>query len=215
MKKIFNQELRFKKENGDNYPEWVEKKLEDIGNTYNGLIGKNAEDFGSGKKYITYKNIFDNTKIDIDILEFVDIKENEKQNKVEYGDIFFTVSSETPNEVGYTSILLNNINEDIYLNSFCFGYRIKNKKDFYLEFFRYLLRSHNFRKKIYILAQGSTRFNLSKIEVLKLKVKIPCLEEQQKIADFLSSIDNKIEKLSSKLEELKEFKKGLLQQMFV
>ena len=77
------------------------------------------------------------------------------------------------------------------------------------------LRSHNFRKKIYILAQGSTRFNLSKIEVLKLKVKIPCLEEQQKIADFLSSIDNKIEKLSSKLEELKEFKKGLLQQMFV
>ena len=62
MKKIFNQELRFKKENGDNYPEWVEKKLEDIGNTYNGLIGKNAEDFGSGKKYITYKNIFDNTE---------------------------------------------------------------------------------------------------------------------------------------------------------
>lgn len=215
MQKIFNQELRFKDENGNDYPEWEEFTLGQIGDTYNGLTGKSADDFGKGKKYITYKNIFDNTKIDTSILEFVEVKENEKQNKVEYGDIFFTVSSETPDEVGYTSVLLDKINEDIYLNSFCFGYRLKSKEDFYPEFFRYVLRSFSFREKIYILAQGSTRFNLSKTEVLKIKLNLPCFEEQQKIADFLSAVDTKIEKISDELENLKEFKKGLLQQVFV
>lgn len=215
MQKIFNQELRFKDENGNEYPEWEEFTLGQIGDTYNGLTGKSADDFGKGKKYITYKNIFDNTKIDTSILEFVEVKENEKQNKVEYGDIFFTVSSETPDEVGYTSVLLDKINEDIYLNSFCFGYRLKSKEDFYPEFFRYVLRSFSFREKIYILAQGSTRFNLSKTEVLKIKLNLPCFEEQQKISDFLSAIDTKIEKISDELKNLKEFKKGLLQQMFV
>ena len=208
MHKLFNQELRFKDENGNDYPEWEEFTLGQIGDTYNGLTGKSADDFGKGKKYITYKNIFDNTKIDTSILEFVEVKENEKQNKVEYGDIFFTVSSETPDEVGYTSVLLDKINEDIYLNSFCFGYRLKSKEDFYPEFFRYVLRSFSFREKIYILAQGSTRFNLSKTEVLKIKLNLPCFEEQQKIADFLSAIDTKIEKISDELENLKEFKKG-------
>ena len=215
MQKIFSQELRFKDNNGNDYPEWEEKKLGEIGDTYNGLTGKSAEDFGRGKKYITYKNIYDNTKINMNILELVNIELGEKQNKVEYGDIFFTTSSETPNEVGYSSVLLDKIQEDIYLNSFCFGFRLKNKVKYLPEFFRYLLRSKNFRTFIYILAQGSTRFNLSKIELLKLKVLLPSLEEQQKIADFLSSIDSKIESIEKELEGLKEFKRGLLQQMFV
>ena len=215
MQKIFSQELRFKDSNGNDYPEWEEKKLGEIGDTYNGLTGKSAEDFGRGKKYITYKNIYDNTKINMNILELVNIELGEKQNKVEYGDIFFTTSSETPNEVGYSSVLLDKIQEDIYLNSFCFGFRLKNKVKYLPEFFRYLLRSSNFRTSIYILAQGSTRFNLSKVELLKLKVLLPALEEQQKIADFLSSIDSKLESIEKELEGLKEFKKGLLQQMFV
>ena len=62
---------------------------------------------------------------------------------------------------------------------------------------------------------AETSLNMYKKDIEDFIVKLPCLEEQQKIADFLSSIDNKIDNLTSELENLKEFKKGLLQQMFV
>ena len=214
MQQIFSQELRFKDENGNDYPEWEENKLGEIGTTFNGLSGKTAKDFGVGEKYIPYKNIFDNSKIDINRLEFVSINENENQNKVEFGDIFFTVSSETPEEVGISSVLLDSLDDSIYLNSFCFGYRLNNKLLYLPHFFRYLLREDIFRKKVLLLAQGSTRYNISKNEMMKILVEIPSLPEQQKIANFLSSIDDKIEHLENELENLKEFKKGLLQQSF-
>ncbi|MDZ5006507.1 restriction endonuclease subunit S [Clostridium perfringens] len=215
MQKIFSQKIRFKDENGRDYPEWEEEKLGGIGQTYTGLSGKTKDDFGFGNgKYITYVNIFKNTKVDINMFDLVDIKKDEKQNKVLKGDILFTASSETPNEVGMASVCDNNI-ENLYLNSFCFGFRLNSKKDIDYIFIGYLLRSPSLRKKISILAQGSTRYNLSKSEFMKIKIQIPCLEEQRKIVNFLSNIDNLIEKESKKLEELKQWKKGLLQQMFV
>ena len=215
MQKIFSQKIRFKDENGRDYPEWEEEKLGGIGQTYTGLSGKTKDDFGFGNgKYITYVNIFKNTKVDINMFDLVDIKKDEKQNKVLKGDILFTASSETPNEVGMASVCDNNI-ENLYLNSFCFGFRLNSKKDIDYIFIGYLLRSPSLRKKISILAQGSTRYNLSKSEFMKIKIQIPCLEEQRKIVNFLSNIDNIIEKENKKLEELKQWKKGLLQQMFV
>lgn len=215
MQKIFSQKIRFKDENVRDYPEWEEEKLGGIGQTYTGLSGKTKDDFGFGNgKYITYVNIFKNTKVDINMFDLVDIKKDEKQNKVLKGDILFTASSETPNEVGMASVCDNNI-ENLYLNSFCFGFRLNSKKDIDYIFIGYLLRSPSLRKKISILAQGSTRYNISKSELMKIKIQIPCLEEQTKIANFLSNIDNLIEKESKKLEELKQWKKGLLQQMFV
>ncbi|ELC8453213.1 restriction endonuclease subunit S [Clostridium perfringens] len=215
MQKIFSQKIRFKDGNGRDYPEWEEEKLGGIGQTYTGLSGKTKDDFGFGNgKYITYVNIFKNTKVDINMFDLVDIKKDEKQNKVLKGDILFTASSETPNEVGMASVCDNNI-ENLYLNSFCFGFRLNSKKDIDYIFIGYLLRSPSLRKKISILAQGSTRYNLSKSEFMKIKIQIPCLEEQRKIVNFLSNIDNIIEKENKKLEELKQWKKGLLQQMFV
>ncbi len=215
MQKIFSQKIRFKDGNGRDYPEWEEEKLGGIGQTYTGLSGKTKDDFGFGNgKYITYVNIFKNTKVDINMFDLVDIKKDEKQNKVLKGDILFTASSETPNEVGMASVCDNNI-ENLYLNSFCFGFRLNSKKDIDYIFIGYLLRSPSLRKKISILAQGSTRYNLSKSEFMKIKIQIPCLEEQRKIVNFLSNIDNVIEKENKKLEELKQWKKGLLQQMFV
>lgn len=64
MQQIFNQKLRFKDENGEDYPDWENKKLGEVGKTYNGLQGKNKENFGQGQPYITYKSIFDSRKID-------------------------------------------------------------------------------------------------------------------------------------------------------
>ncbi|MEG3658051.1 restriction endonuclease subunit S [Arenibacter palladensis] len=213
MQKIFNQELRFKDDNGNDYTEWEVKKLRDLGDTLNGLTGKTKEDFGEGKPYIQYKQIFDSSKININQCGFVEITASDNQTKMQYGDVFFTTSSETPNEIGTASVLLDEVDE-MYLNSFCFGFRVKQTL-LYPSFSQFLFRSNGFRKKMIPLAQGSTRYNISKSSFLKLKVYLPSIEEQTKIANFLSDIDVKIEALNIKIENSKAFKKGLLQQMFV
>ncbi len=213
MQKIFSQEIRFRDDNGEEFPKWEKKKLGDIGKTYNGLTGKSKGDFGSGKPYIQYKQIFDNSKIDISRFDFVKIRNGEKQSRVEYGDVFFTTSSETPDEVGISSVLLEKVNE-VYLNSFCFGYR-SSPKLLLPEFSRYYFRNELFRNEIVKLAQGSTRYNMSKNELMKLEIELPSLPEQTKIANFLSAIDNKINHTQTQIEKAELWKKGLLQKMFV
>lgn len=190
--------------------EWEEIRLGDIGQTFNGLSGKSAKDFGEGKPFITYKNIFDNSRVDIEEVDYVEVSENENQNIAKYGDIFFTTSSETPDEVGMSSVLLDEV-EELYLNSFCFGYRLYDFETLIPEYARFLFRGKTFRNKIFKLAQGSTRFNISKNEVMKLNIKLPLLQEQKAIAQVLSTADKEIELLEEELEQLKLQKKGLMQ----
>jgi type I restriction enzyme, S subunit len=222
MQKIFSQEIRFKDDTsaslsagiGNDFPEWEVKKLGEVGETYGGLSGKSKENFGMGKPYIQYKQIFDDSKIDISRFELVNIGENENQNRVQYGDVFFTVSSETPNEIGMSSVLLDKV-EELYLNSFCFGYRANSLEQLNPNFSRYLFRSESFREEIIKLAQGSTRYNMSKLQLLKIEIKLPCIQEQTAIANFLSALDEKINQTQRQIEEMGVWKKGLLQKMFV
>jgi len=215
MQKLFSQEIRFKDENGNNYSDWKEKRLGKIGDSYNGLTGKSVENFGQGKKYIQYKQIFDNSKIILSKCGLVDVSDSENQNKVQFGDIFFTTSSETPQEVGFSSVLLEEVIEDIYLNSFSFGFRPHNLNELNPYFARYLFRSEEVRAKIMKLAQGSTRYNMSKTEFLKISVFLPSYYEQQKMANVLFVIDTKISICEEQITQSEEYKKGLLQQMFV
>lgn len=215
MEQLFAQKLRFKNAKGEEYPKWEEKYLFDLGSTYGGLSGKSKNDFGNGKPYITYKSVFDSLKIDVDRVELVNVNSAvENQNKVKYGDIFFTISSETPDEIGMASVLLENMGE-CYLNSFCFGFRLNSFDEINPIFLGFYLRSEILRNKIKKLAQGSTRFNLSKNALMKTEVKIPSIIEQLKIVNFLSNIDEKINQIDIELENMKKFKKGLLQQMFI
>lgn len=214
MQKLFSQEIRFKDENGNDFPEWEEKRLGEVGKTYNGLTGKTKIDFGEGEPYIQYLQIFTNSKINTKEFGLVNIGENENQSKVQYGDVFFTTSSETPNEIGTASVLLEEVNK-VYLNSFCFGFRPNSLIELVPDFSRYLFRSEQFRRIIIKLAQGSTRFNMSKVELMKLKILLPKKEEQDKIASFLTSLDDKIDIISKEIEQSNLYKKGLLQKMFV
>jgi type I restriction enzyme, S subunit len=213
MQHIFGRDIRFTDDNGINFPNWKEYRLDKIGKTYTGLSGKTKEDFGSGKPYIQYKQIFNKSSIDISKCDLVQLNESEIQSKVQYGDIFFTTSSETPDEICTSSVLLETVDK-MYLNSFCFGYR-PNMGILKPDFAQFLFRSQNFRRKVIRLAQGSTRYNMSKKAFLKLNLLLPCLEEQGKIAAFLTSIDEKIELVEKQIEGSNQFKKGLLQQMFV
>ena len=202
--------MRFTGFTGD----WKKTTLGEIGKTFNGLTGKNSNDFGQGSPYITYKSIFDNSKVDISRVEYVTITDNERiksaQNVVRLGDIFFTTSSETPTEVGMTSVLLDGI-EDCYLNSFCFGYRLSNKEETLPEYFRFYLRASVIRNKLSILAQGSTRFNISKNEVMRMGINLPNSSEQEKIAALLSCIDERITTQNKIIEKYESLIKGIAQ----
>ena len=197
--------------------DYARTTLGKIGNTYNGLTGKSAEDFGQGAPYITYKSIFDNSRVDISRVEYVQISDieqhNKKQNKVARGDIFFTTSSETPEEVGMTSVLLDNI-EDCYLNSFCFGYRVYSQEQYLPEYLRFYLRSSIIRKKLFVLAQGSTRFNLSKNEVMRISINMPKALEQRKIARFLTLLEERITTQNKIIEKLETLIKGFVDSIF-
>ena len=209
------------------FPEFIKTKgweiilIGNIGETYGGLTGKNKTDFGYGEKYVTYKQVYNNSSVNIAHCDFVCINSSEKQNLVKFGDILFTQSSETPEEVGISSVMLNETNEAIYLNSFCFGLRPFDLKKISPYFSKYLFRSQIFRDRIIPLAQGITRFNISPTKFKTIKIPIPTSTyndeentEQQKIADCLSSLDDLIEATAQKVETLKEHKKGLMQRLF-
>ena len=206
--------------NGERYPElrfpgftdaWEQCKLGSIGSTYTGLSGKTKEDFGHGEaQYITYLNVFQNTISDTTMTDKVEI--DTTQNEVKYGDVLFTTSSETPEEVGMSSVWLSDT-PNIYLNSFCFGFRPNQKIDPY--FLGYSLRAPYMRDKIKILAQGISRYNISKNKVMELEISMPNNEEQKLLGTFLQHIDLIITLHQRKLEHLQLQKKALLQQMFV
>ncbi len=211
MSKLKIEKLRFTKDDGSPYADWVSVRLGDIGKTYSGLSGKSKNDFNVGKPFITYMNVYKNSVLDKEDFNYVKIKKGEKQNRVFKGDIIFTTSSETQDEVGITSYIDMDLDE-CYLNSFCFGFRTHEKE---LKFLAYYFRSPKFRKKIFPLSQGATRYNLSKNNLLNLEITIPAdIEEQNKIANFFSALDKKISIQEKKLSLLKDYKRGLLQQIF-
>ena len=190
--------------------DWEERKLGDVGNTFTGLTGKTKEDFGHGSaKFVTYVNVFKNPIATLDQLDAIEI--DEKQNQVQKGDIFFTTSSETPEEVGMSSVWTHDT-ENVYLNSFTFGYRPRVSFD--LNYMASMLRSPSIRKKITFLAQGISRYNISKTKMLEIEIPTPTLSEQEKIGSFFKQLDNTIALHQRKLDLLKEQKKGYLQKMF-
>ncbi|GAA8106579.1 restriction endonuclease subunit S [Helicobacter pylori] len=187
---------------------WQRVRLGDIGITINGLVGKTKQDFINGNaKYITFLNVLNNVIIDTSILENVKIYPNEKQNSFKKYDLFFNTSSETPKEVGMCAVLLDDIDQ-VFLNSFCFGFRIFDKAVDGL-FLSYLINSEIGRKAFENLAQGSTRYNLSKSGFNNVCLSLPPLNEQSAIANILSALDKEIASLKNKKRQFENIKKTL------
>ena len=189
---------------------WEQRKLGNFGKTYTGLSGKTKDDFGHGKaQFITYMNVYSNPIIDVEMTEPIEI--DLKQNEVEIGDVFFTTSSETPEEVGMSSVLLKKCGT-VYLNSFCFGFRPFIILDNY--FLAYMLRAQVTRKQIILLAQGISRYNISKNKVMEINIFVPHDKEQQQLGKFFYKLDNLITLHQRKLDKLKNIKKSMLEKMF-
>lgn len=193
-----------------NAGDWEQRKLGELGKTFNGLTGKTKKDFGHGDaQYITYLNVFQNTISDLSMTERIEI--DKSQNTVQYGDILFTTSSETPEEVGMSSVWLGE-KPNTYLNSFCFGYRPTVDIDH--QFMGNLLRSPHVRNEMKILAQGISRYNISKNKVMDLEITLPSKEEQKLIGSILNHIDSQLTLHQRKLEKLQATKKALLYELF-
>ena len=184
-------------------PDGVEYvKLNELGSFYSGLSGKSKEDFRDGNaKFITYVNIFNNPAFNTDVEDKVKIAEGEKQNTIQYGDLLFTGSSETPDECGMCSVLTHHTDEHLYLNSFCFGFRFNDLSDKNPDFMKHLFRSSSIRKDICKTANGVTRYNISKKEFAKIEIPLPPLPVQEAIVNILDRFAEYAAELQEELQE--------------
>ena len=179
--------------------EW--RTFDELGTFYGGLSGKTKDDFKDGNaKFITYLNIANNPALRLDIEDTVQIGPNEKQNIVQYGDALFTGSSETPDECAMSSVVTEHPTENLYLNSFCFGFRFNSLNGIEPAFFKHYFRSTHFRQAVRRTANGTTRFNVSKKEFAKLEIPLPPLEIQKKIVECLDKFSALAAELQAELQ---------------
>ena len=209
MQQLFSGQLRFKDENGNPYPDWEEKRLGEVFGVIRGkgISKEQLVDNGEtkcilyGQLYTTYNEVV------FDVLSRTDTNEGVLSMK---GDLLVPSSTTT------TGIDLANVtalNEEGVLLGGDISI-LRSKIDSNNVFYAYYLSNHK-KYEIAAFAQGSTIVHLSYNHFKVMIIDIPVIEEQQKIATYLSSIDTKIERVNNQITQTQTFKKGLLQQMFV
>ena len=141
--------------------EWRTVLLGDIGTFFGGVTSISKSDYGWGTPFLTYKNVYTNSRVDISKLELMNVKQSDiDKRSCIYGDIFFTASSETADEVAMSSVLLDDV-PNLTFNGFTKRFRLNNFNTLLPEYARYLFRTPNFRNSIYEIATGDIRFNIS------------------------------------------------------
>jgi type I restriction enzyme S subunit len=192
--------------------EWVTITLGDLLTFKNGL-NSDKEKYGKGVKFINVLDILNNDFITYDkIIGSVEVTEKEfEKNEVSYGDILFQRSSETRAEVGQANVYLDRNKSSVFGG---FVIRGKAKSEYEPLFMNYLLSTPIARKEITDKSGGSTRYNVGQDTLSKVQLTTTIISEQQKIASFLSAVDEKIQQLSRKKELLSQYKKGVMQQLF-
>lgn len=215
MQKLFSQELRFKNAIGSEFPDWEEKSLGDIATDgFSNGVFNDPDKVGKGYRLINVKDMYEGDSINVETLSRLSIDEKEFiKNQAKYGDIFFTRSSLVKEGIAHSNVLLTNdldITYDGHLIRFRFD--IKENKP---QFMALVLKSGIARKQLVARGKTGTMTTIGQEDVATVKIPIPNEQEQEKIANFLTTIDRKIEVLSRQIEKTEQFKKGLLQKLFV
>ena len=216
MQKLFSQQIRFKADDGSEFGEWINYKIFNLAKdkTLNNGVFNDQNKVGKGYKLINVLDMYIQRDIDESRLSLLDLDKKEfENNKVNYGDIFFTRSSLVKEGIAFSNVYLG-VSDDITYD----GHLIKLSPDLNMvepKFLNYCLKIAYVRKQLIQGGKTATMTTIGQKEVGNTIVKVPCLEEQTKIANFLSSIDQKIEVVAQQIEQARTWKKGLLQQMFV
>ena len=180
-------------------------RLKEIGTFYSGLSGKSKSDFSEGNALlVTYRNIFNNPVLNPAIKDTVVVGKDEKQNEVLWGDILITGSSETPADAGMSSVVLFNLQEKMYLNSFCFGFRLNDMNEALPSYIGHLLRSTSIRAAISKTAFGVTRFNVNRMRFADIEIPLPPLNIQKDMVSILDSFTSLIDKMKQEAEMRKK-----------
>lgn len=192
---------------------WEKTKMGNIGSIYGGLSGKSKVDFGGGNaRYVTFLGVLENVVLDVRHTEQVYVGQGESQNSVMKGDLLFNASSETPEDLAIGAVMGEQL-DNLYLNSFCFGFRVREKNKHVPLFLAYFFRGSVGRAIMNALAQGATRYNMSKSQFLALELSVPSYEEQHAIVSVLSDMDAEIAALEQRRDKTRAIKQGMMQQL--
>ncbi len=197
---------------------WVKYRLKDLGSLFSGLSGKSGDDFSHdnsphNKQFIPFTNIANNIYLKRNHLGKVVIYENEKQNQVKKGDIFFLMSSEGYDDIGKSATLAEDFDET-YLNSFCKGFRVNPRKA-NPYFLNYLMLSDYYRQLLIVEGKGFTRINLKMEKINDFQVYIPkSIAVQNELVKYLDAKLDMIAKIILNIEnqvcKLVELRKTLI-----
>lgn len=207
MQKIFSQQIRFTDSNNTTYPDWEEKILYDITDVRDGTHDS-PKYVSFGYPLVTSKNLTKDGKLDFTDISYItenDYNEINKRSKVHIGDILFG--------------MIGTIGKPVVIQQDNFAIKnvalIKNNNDNINRYLVHYLQSDDILRQFHVEIAGGTQKFIALGLIRNLKILLPCLEEQQKIANVLSKLDELIEEKKALLSDWQSFKKGLLQQMFV
>ncbi|MEP7237875.1 MAG: restriction endonuclease subunit S [Ferruginibacter sp.] len=213
MQQLFSGKLRFKDENGKAFPKWDEKRMGDVGDLKNGL-NKDKNDFGFGSPFVNLMDVFGKRELNNQSFDLVNSNDNEKElYSIKKGDVLFIRSSVKRSGVGEAVVVNEDFPQTVY-SGFLIRFR-DDKKTLDQKFKKYCFANYSFRKELLSYATTSANTNINQESLRFVKLRVPVVKEQKKIANYLSSIDYKIEIINKQITQTQTFKKGLLQQMFV
>ncbi|NOJ67564.1 restriction endonuclease subunit S [Acinetobacter indicus] len=211
MQKLFSQQIRFKADDGSEFGEWESKKISDLfDEVRNKVADRDIETYSitAGKGFVSQANKFGR-----------DISGKQNSNYIVLKPNDFSYNKGNSKTYKYGCVYLNELNYDIAVPNVFISFRSKKLNLVHEKFYSKLFEFHYLDKYLRLLISSSARMdgllNVSKDGFFEIKLPYPCLEEQTKIANFLSAIDQNIEVTAQQIEQAKQWKKGLLQQMFV
>ena len=222
MQKLFSQQLRFKADDGSEFGEWSKSKFSEEfvfhnTNSYSrALLNGEGEimNIHYGDIHTKFSMLFDVAKENIPFLNHeIDISKLKEDQFLKIGDLVIADASEDYKDIGKAIEVINLDHQKVVAG--LHTYIARPISPFALGFCGYLMQTFKVREQIKKLATGISVLGISKTNMAKVELNLPCLEEQTKIANFLSAIDQKIEVVAQQIEQAKTWKKGLLQQMFV
>lgn len=192
---------------------WEYVKLEELYAVHNGL-SKGRQFFGSGCPFLTFSTVFNNFFLPDELTELVQSSENEQDSySIKRGDVFITRTSETSDELGMSSVALKDYPRATY-NGFTKRLRpITNR--ILPEFIGYYMRTPAFRKEFIAFSTMTTRASLRNEDLLGLKVPVPSISTQGKVASILLGYDNLIKNNLKQIKLLEEAAQRLYKEWFL
>ncbi|ESU31879.1 hypothetical protein G3A_14260 [Bacillus sp. 17376] len=218
IQKIFNQELRFKDENGKEYPEWQFKKLGEIGEFKTSSVDKVIKNSEEQVYLLNYMDVYNHKVVNINNYRTLTKNSASSQqivtNNLKKGDIIFTPSSETPEDIGHSIVIPTDLPNTVY-SYHLIRFRPYKSAQLDIKYSHFFCNTDLVRKQIIKHATGSTRFTVSKENFSNILVPLPSKKEQQNIAEFLMLLDKQIKNEKERLTVLGVQKQAFMRNMFI